>query len=277
MPDTAPDNRKAAALGAFLRETRESRERSLDDAVQVTRIGKNYLLALEEGVFDKLPSPAYVRGFLRLYAKYLETSADELVARYDECLAGPTVKPAEHTASGRPEPVAERQEETRGRWLVPAALLIVTLIIAAIMNGRDRSEPVKEQALAPQSAGSPAPVQPVRSSASTRPTTPVASPDAQSSEQTAQPVPPATEPAGAGIILRLKVNQDSWLNITIDDAVSQTYDLKAGDLIEWKAEKSFTLDTNNAGGIEAEFNGKPLRPFGEPGKSAHIVLNAPGT
>ena len=56
--------------------------------------------------------------------------------------------------------------------------------------------------------------------------------------------------------------------------ISQQYDLKAGDLIEWKADKVITLEMGNAGGIEAELNGKPLKPFGEPGKTAHIVLKA---
>jgi hypothetical protein len=79
-----------------------------------------------------------------------------------------------------------------------------------------------------------------------------------------------------GIILRLKVSQDCWLNITIDDTVSQQYDLKAGDLIEWKADRVFALDIGNAGGIEAEFNGKPLKPFGEPGKTAHVILKGEG-
>jgi hypothetical protein len=59
--------------------------------------------------------------------------------------------------------------------------------------------------------------------------------------------------------------------------ISQQYDLKAGDLIEWKADKVITLEVGNAGGIEAEFNGKPLKPFGQPGKSAHVVLKADGS
>lgn len=277
MPETAPENGKAAELGAFLRETRESRGKSLDEAVRVTRIGRNYLIALEEGVFGKLPNPAYVRGFLRVYAKYLEISADDLVARYDASLAGPIAKPAEAKVSHKQEPATDKRDETGGRWLVPAVLLIVTLVIAALMNGRDRGVPERKPAPTSGTAGSSAPLQPVRSSAAARPTTPVVTVDSTSSESAAPPLPPATEPAGTGIVLKLKVNQDSWLNITIDDAVSQSYDLKAGDLIEWKAEKNFTLDLSNAGGIEAEFNGKPLRPFGEPGKSAHIVLNAHGT
>jgi hypothetical protein len=76
------------------------------------------------------------------------------------------------------------------------------------------------------------------------------------------------------VVLKLKVNQDCWLSITIDGSVSQQYDLKAGDLIEWKGERFFSLDIGNAGGVEAEFNGKALPPFGEIGKTAHVLLPA---
>jgi hypothetical protein len=74
----------------------------------------------------------------------------------------------------------------------------------------------------------------------------------------------------------LKVNQDCWLHITIDETVSQQYELKAGDLIEWKGERVFALDMGNAGGVEAELNGKPLKPFGAQGKTAHVVLKGEG-
>ena len=43
---------------------------------------------------------------------------------------------------------------------------------------------------------------------------------------------------------------------------------------QWKGEKVFALDIGNAGGIEGEFNGKPLGSFGEAGKTAHVTLKA---
>jgi len=118
----------------------------------------------------------------------------------------------------------------------------------------------------------PSPVQPVRSSAKS------------TSGGVVETAMPATdeqpgvkgEPRPTGVVLRLKFNQDSTLNITIDGTVSQHYELKAGDLIEWKAEYSFSLDLGNAGAVEAEFNGKPLKPFGAPGLPVHVVLKAEG-
>ena len=46
------------------------------------RIHYDHLLALEEGRFSDLPGPAYVIGFLRSYASYLDLDADVLVQRF---------------------------------------------------------------------------------------------------------------------------------------------------------------------------------------------------
>jgi len=72
-------------------------------------------------------------------------------------------------------------------------------------------------------------------------------------------------------VLRLKFNQDSWLSITIDDSISQRYDLKAGDIIEWKGKRSFVVDLGDGAAAEGDFNGRPLK-LGEPGKPAHVEL-----
>ena len=140
----------------------------------------------------------------------------------------------------------------------------------------DKDEETKEAPIAagdkPVAAALPVPVLPVRTSAAQRGVTSDALQDARKNEELSS----GDGVRQTGIILRLKVNQDCWLNITIDEKVSQQYDLKAGDLIEWKGEKVFALDLGNAGGVEAELNGKPLKPFGEQGRTAHVVLKGEG-
>ena len=86
---------------------------------------------------------------------------------------------------------------------------------------------------------------------------------------------PPAEPS-KGFIVKMKVIQNGTLAVTIDGASVQNYDLTVGDFIEWKAEKSITLDMSNAGGVEAELDGKPLKPFGPVGKPAYVVLDADG-
>ncbi len=84
MPETGSAERLERSVGPYLKEVRESKGIGLEEAASVTRIGKNYLLAIEEEAFDKLPSAVYIKGFLRVYAGYLGLSGDEVVAMYDK-------------------------------------------------------------------------------------------------------------------------------------------------------------------------------------------------
>ena len=74
----------------------------------------------------------------------------------------------------------------------------------------------------------------------------------------------------------MKVTQIGAVAVAIDGAAPQNYDLSVGDSIEWKADKSMALDLSNAGGVEAEINGKPLGPLGSAGKPAFVQLGAEG-
>src|SRR5512147_2408960 len=94
-------------IGSKLRQTREAQGIQIDEAANVTRIGKNYLIAMEEEAFDRLPSPAYVKGFLRVYAGFLGLSGDEIVSLYEESLPQP--QPPYPTESDREVPPSRRR------------------------------------------------------------------------------------------------------------------------------------------------------------------------
>lgn len=68
-------------LGEQLKQARLDRKISIKQAVQVTRIRAHYIEALEADDLSALPSPAQARGFLRLYADYLNLNTDEIIAR----------------------------------------------------------------------------------------------------------------------------------------------------------------------------------------------------
>lgn len=270
MPESGPGHNGEKPIGAYLRETREARGLHLDDAARVTRIGKNYLVALEEGMFDKLPNPAYVKGFLRIYAGYLGLSGDDVVGMFERETSPQPIRTVTERKSARQDIPPTRG---KGRWLIPSMLLVLVLMVAYFFDDREpKPRPAPPIPVPSPAANVQVPVQPARTSVTVVATPPASLPELPPAEVATTP----SEPPGKGIVLRLKINQDSWLNITIDGAISQQYDLKAGDLIEWKGERSFALDLGNAGGIEGEFNGKPLKPFGEQGKTAHIELKADG-
>ena len=77
--------------------------------------------------------------------------------------------------------------------------------------------------------------------------------------------------------MKIRVTQNGTLTATVDGSAPQQYELSNGDAIEWKAEKKVALDLSNAGGVDVEINGKPLKPFGPPGEPAYVELDADGT
>lgn len=259
---TLPENWAGKTIGTILREAREARGTSIEEAARVTRISKTYLVALEGDLHEKLPNPAYVKGFLRIYAGFLGLPGDHLIARYDADAAQPTAG-----EKVTPPPRQEIKHHPKGRWYIPL-LLLATVVVASFFFG-EREKPQPEQ---PPVAAVPTPVQPAMTSVAVAP--PAASvPVDAPGEPTAVPATPAPDDGG---ILKLKVNQDSLLTITVDDSFSQQYDLKAGDLIEWKGERVFTLDISNGGGVEAELNGRPLPAFGPVGKPVVAVVKTDG-
>jgi cytoskeleton protein RodZ len=111
-------------LGALLRGAREKRHLTLPEVAEDTRIKIPYLEALEEGNYSHIPGSAYVTGFLRNYARYLDLHPDDLVQEYfaANSMPVPTVKPATRVlASG-----FERHSRRRVLW---ALMVVVAMFV----------------------------------------------------------------------------------------------------------------------------------------------------
>jgi hypothetical protein len=69
-------------IGLSLRAARERRQLTLADAANQLCIRADYLQALENEQFDRLPGTAYARGWLRVYAEFLDLHSAPLLAEY---------------------------------------------------------------------------------------------------------------------------------------------------------------------------------------------------
>lgn len=67
-------------VGNILRAEREKKNYSVEDVADHLKINPRYIRALENGDFDSLPHLAYVKGFIRSYANFLEIPQDEIQA-----------------------------------------------------------------------------------------------------------------------------------------------------------------------------------------------------
>ena len=68
QPGTA-EPAEPGELGSLLRSAREERELSVEDLAHRLRLEPRIMKALEREDFDRLPPPAFVRGYLRAIAK----------------------------------------------------------------------------------------------------------------------------------------------------------------------------------------------------------------
>lgn len=76
------EERLKETLGSLLKRTRQSRHDTLAEAAESTRIHILSLQALEEDDFEKLPAEVFVRGFIKLYAKYLDLNPQEALSLF---------------------------------------------------------------------------------------------------------------------------------------------------------------------------------------------------
>jgi hypothetical protein len=117
-------------IGNSLREARLRRGIEFVQAEGTTKIRGKYLRALEEEQFSLLPSPTYVKGFLRTYAEYLgldgQLYVDEYNSRFvvgeDDVRLGPrrsTVRPQRRN----------RRVETNVVLVALAAIALVTIVV----------------------------------------------------------------------------------------------------------------------------------------------------
>lgn len=268
--------------GAILRRCREFHGITLEEASKTTKIGISHLKALENDQIREFANRAYLKGFLRIYATYLGLNSDDVARMYDKLFGVQSEKPIPvHPPATPPRPM--RRLASLKKMLFPALLLVLILITATFF--KHPPPPLVRQ---PQPVAVVAPplqnsaVQMVQSSVRVSKTVqdtpapktvhrPTEAPD---SEKTVTSKHQAD--AVKGFILKIRVTQNGTLTSTVDDSAPQQHELNIGDVIEWKAEKKVTLELSNAGGVEAELNGKPYKSLGAPGKPAYVEFDADG-
>lgn len=69
-------------VGQLLKNARLEEGVSLDQIEGATKINKRFLKALENGDYQKLPPPTFIKGFVRNYGEYLGLPVERLLALF---------------------------------------------------------------------------------------------------------------------------------------------------------------------------------------------------
>ncbi|MGH7013488.1 MAG: RodZ domain-containing protein [Stellaceae bacterium] len=193
-------------IGALLRETRESYGGDVERIANALRIRAQYLVAIEEGRYDRLPAPVYALGFVRAYAIHLGLDGQEAVRRFKQEASGFEIS----RDLVFPVPLGDRGIP-HGRILTAAVLLLLAAYGAwyyLSSGGRVRPERVSAvpAALLPPPAApstgdatpAPAPTAPRATSAAVTPATaPTLAPPPPSSPTSGLAAPVLSPPPGA--------------------------------------------------------------------------------
>jgi len=238
-----------SSLGTRLSEIRLAKGVSLDDIARSTRVGRRQLEALETDSWGELPAPVFVKGFIRAYCEFLDTSPDEALELY-RVASGELVKPA------RVQSAVHTLPSRRGGPLMISLVLFIALgaSLFALRLGL-KSSPRPAPAMsgpALSDAGSAASSAPIP--VTTVPAVPV------------QPAPlPARETKPAGQRLLIRAVEPTWIRVQTDEGQVTEELLQAGAVREWTAERRFVLTVGNAGGLEVDLNGRRIPALGAKG------------
>ncbi|MBN2107370.1 MAG: helix-turn-helix domain-containing protein, partial [Deltaproteobacteria bacterium] len=195
------------SAGSFLKAERLKKNKSLKDIADSTRIGIFTLEALESDKTELLPPEAYVRGFIKVYARELDISPDEPLALYTAQVqagnAAEAATEAKHAARPFPIPI----------YAVPVIAGAVVLLLCALFFG------YKGRSALPKNTGSGAEVSTVVPAPEPElaPQVPVTAPAAKPAAaampgaDNASAVPPANP-----FEIRFVAAERCWMRFTVD-------------------------------------------------------------
>jgi len=305
------------SIGDFFKQVRETKGLTVDEVASKTRIRTDFVKALEEGNFAKLPDQVFARGFVRSYARSLGLDEDDAIHRFIQS-AGAFYEKQDERERLKVRQAEEERKRQANRKAVAIAIgiAILTLVIllsreqSSLLVRRMPSEPPPtptKRTTPPEAAktdvGRPAgdnlspttkakpsettpPAATARTDASSTHGTPPSSATAALPQQSTTPVPPPLAGDGAlgglsvdgptsaeePLVLDLEATELSWVVIQVDGGSPQEALLRPGEKAKWKGQDQFTLTLGNAGGVKAELNGKPQKPFGPSGKVARDIV-----
>ncbi len=128
------------SLGKILKRERESRNIPLGKVSSCTKVKEHHLKAIEEGQFDLLPHPLYVKGYLRSYSRCLGLDEKEILHHYEDYLK--SLLPPEPPA----QPIESSPPPHNSQSLFTSLLITVFLLLASILAAYLLYHPAEEKA-----------------------------------------------------------------------------------------------------------------------------------
>lgn len=268
------------SAGKILKKSRENQRISLEIVHEATKIPMDALRAIEEGYKIRMLSPFYYKGFVKMYANYLNIDASEVIDDY---------KPEE-----LPEHIKQDIEEfqtpkwiaaifTRQRMrqvVITVGIFLALFVIFKLIGFLTSREPkpaVTKEAIKKESGQIEVAGKKIKKIVQQpRKEVRQMTPKIIAPAVIAQPSKPLVKVPSAvvqkNVILTVRANQNSWLRVKTDGMVVFQSTLKIGAVETWLANDEIEISGRNINQLEFELNGKMIGTLGRKDRNAKKVV-----
>ena len=250
--------------GARLKKIRLEKGLSLEDVQKKTKIHLNILKAIEGDSLSDL-SPIYLKGFLKIYAKFLGVDPKDYITDYKEPNA-----PAQSASQSEPGPTLVKHPRINlssfriSRRLKRAIVLIIVFVFVAVglfKLGKFISYKHKQHSVQLK--------HPVA-----RIYVPVVKKERKPQKQVAAD---RASKVFSGIRLTIRANQNCWISLKSDGKVVFQRVLEKGRSLTWQAKDRIEFSVGNAAAVELEVNEQHFANLGRNGQALkNIVVTKEG-
>ena len=120
----ANKNSSLQKVGEFLREARQGRNLSLEDLSSSLRIGKEQLIALEEGDDKSLPEKVFIRAMIRRIAEKLNLDTSFILDELNE----------KKKNDPKSNPLIKKEEKKKNKSINPFGMVILSGILGLLTS-----------------------------------------------------------------------------------------------------------------------------------------------
>ena len=259
-------------FGSYLKHERELRGVPLEEISRITKIHIRFLEALEDNRFDELPGEVFIKGYIRSYANIIGSDVDEMLNSYEESIGNKLIEKGPNSQS--------KSTNTAKKYIgfVIAGLSILALLFFTKFLILDKNNPTAKIVKPSSSILGAAPkketLPKIAENSLPHPEVSVTKKTlvVENELDTIKPKPEIQKQKNSLVVkegetpgnmekplkLTIKVKNNSWFNITIDDFRGEDFILSAGEEKSYWGNEIFRLTIGNKQGTDLILNGKNL-------------------
>ncbi len=232
-------------IGERLADARRRLGKSLIEAEQAIRVRAVYLEALEDDRFDSLPGEAYVRAFIRTYAKWLGLDPEDIIKEYNQ-IHGSSQPPE---VSPRQFPQAEQAGAERRRAIMRIVLIAGLILVVLVGIRLILPAPAPETQPKPPPSGETTP-------ASSGEVPQITQPSLDGSDE----VGVTTPTGGPGTVTLSASGGRCWVRVSIDGTIVLETTLEDGESRVFDQPGTMTVRIGNPEALRISIGGAAVAP-----------------